>query len=78
MLLLTKKLAMLALLMSFLLQEGELLRTLKLILSSVVAIRSQVSLIHWKDFLYTAVMYMVEVHGLKGGKRSCGVFISHL
>lgn len=39
-------------------QERELLRTLKLILSRVVVIRSRVRLIHWKDVLYTAVVYM--------------------
>lgn len=51
-------LAMLALLTSFSLQEGELFRMLKLILSRVVVIRSWLSLIHWKDSLYAGVVYM--------------------
>lgn len=48
----------LALLRSFSLQEGELLRVLKLILSRIVVIRSWVSLICWKGFLYAGVVYM--------------------
>lgn len=48
---------MLALLTSFFLQEGELLSILKLILSRVVVMRSWVSLIRWKDFLYTGAVY---------------------
>lgn len=59
--------ATLALLMSFSLQEGELLRILKLILSREVVIRSWVSLICWKDFLYTGAVYMfLRVRGPVG------------
>lgn len=49
--------ATLALLTRFFLQEGELLSILKLILSRVVVMRSWVSLIRWKDFLYTGAVY---------------------
>lgn len=48
--------APLALVTSFSLQEGELLRILKLIPSRVVVVRSWVSLICWKDFLYTGML----------------------